>query len=142
MIRAAKISTLLGILTLVTLAPAAASADDGALYGRSGRDGVTFGLSLGGGHLGCAGEGCDAEFTEAGSFDLHIGGMLSPRGALLFEAWWMFHSEDNLTVSQGIMTGAFRFWPVRHFWLQGGLGVARAAYTYDGALIDVEDHTE
>ena len=33
MIRAAKISTLLGILTLVTLAPAAASADDGALYG-------------------------------------------------------------------------------------------------------------
>ena len=116
-------------------------AEEGQIRQGYGRDGLTFGVGLGGGNLGCSGDGCD-DFTGAGSLDLFIGGMLNPNLAVLFDAWWMVHSEDNFDVSQGIMTANVKFWPVNNLWLRGGLGVARAAYTYDGTFIDAEDHTE
>lgn len=130
-------------LTLASLAAPSfvathAIADDGY---ETVRDGLTFGVALGGGNLGCSDDGCE-DFEGSGSFDLHIGGMSSESLAVLFDAWWMVHSEDDLTVSQGILTGGVRVWPVQHFWLQGGLGVARAAYEYDGTFFDVEDRSE
>jgi len=105
------------------------------------RMGLTGGGDLGFGDIRCSGQGC-ASFIEGGSFGLHIGGMVGPRVAILADAWWMFHTENRLTVSQGIMTAAARFWPVRHLWLQGGLGVARVGYAYDGAFAQFADHSE
>ena len=101
-------------------------ADDGDSAGRSG---LTFGIGIGGGTIGCGNEGCD-DLEGAGSLDLHIGGMLGPNVALRFDAWSMLHNENRVTVDQGILTAAARSWPVRHFWLQFGLGAARAQITY------------
>jgi hypothetical protein len=132
------VNTIIGALStsgLVVVAPDTAHAE------HLGRDGFTFGVALGGGNLGCSGEGCD-DFVEAGSLDAHIGGMITPQVAGVFETWWMVHSEDRVSIDQTILTGGTRFWPVNHFWLQGGLGVARTSFQYDGVLLDVEDHSE
>ena len=107
----------------------------------SGRSGLTGGLDLGFGHMRCSGEGC-GDFTESGSFGLHLGAMVTPNIAILADAWWMFHTEDRFTVSQGILTAAARFWPVKHFWLQAGLGAARVGYAYEGTFAQFSDHTE
>lgn len=139
MFRLSRISTVIGLMSLVALAAPPASAAEGSPDGRSG---FTFGAALGGGHLGCAGPGCDDELNPAFSIDAHIGGMLAARAAILFDVWWMFHTENKLTVSQGLLTGALRFWPINHFWVQGGLGVARAGYSYDSKYLDFEDYTE
>jgi len=106
-----------------------------------GRDGLTFGLGLGGGNLSCSGDGCD-DFTEAGSFNVFVGGMAAPNLAVVFDLWWMVHSEDRLDVSQGLMTANVKYWPMDHLWLRGGIGAARAAYNYNGTFADIEDHTE
>jgi len=105
------------------------------------RTGVTFGVALGGGTLSCSSEGCE-ELNGAGSFDLHVGGMLNPKLAAIGEVWWMVHTASRLTVDQGLVTAALRFWPLNHFWLQGGLGVGRSGYSYDANLVVVADHTE
>lgn len=106
-----------------------------------GRGGLMIGADLGFGHMSCSGEGCDS-FTPSGSFGLHIGGLVTPQVAVIADAWWMYHTENSLTVSQGIMSAAVRFWPVTHFWLELGLGAARIDYRYDGTFAQLTDHTE
>ena len=61
-----------------------AIAREGELRGRQGRDGLTFGVGLGGGDLACSSDFCD-DFTEAGSFNVFVGGMASPDLAITFE---------------------------------------------------------
>lgn len=143
MTRIATPLTLIAATTAIAWTAAARAEHDpyGEGVAFSHRSGLTGGGDLGFGHLSCSGDGCDG-FTASGSFGLHIGGMVTPSVAILADAWWMFHTEDRLTVSQGIMTAAVRFWPVTHFWLQAGLGAARAGYTYGGAFAQVSDHTE
>ncbi|MFO0748309.1 MAG: hypothetical protein U1F43_22000 [Myxococcota bacterium] len=124
--------------TLPILITTAANAQDG--YDHTGRVGATFGLGLGGGTLSCS-NGCE-DLNGAGSFDIHLGGMLGPNVAFIGEVWWMYHTANHLTVDQGLITGALRFWPVSQLWLQGGLGIAQAGYTYDGTALSIEDHSE
>lgn len=128
--------------SLSALASTAARADGPYLAEHHwGREGIIVGGDLGFGHISCSGDGCDS-FTEAGSFGLHIGGMITPRIAVMADAWWMLHTEDRLTVSQGIFTGAVRFWAIPRLWLQLGLGAARVDYTYSGTFSSINDHTE
>ncbi|MFO0745541.1 MAG: low temperature requirement protein A [Myxococcota bacterium] len=133
--------TLAALAALAPLGAAATAHAQETLYGPSYRVGPTFGINLGGGNLSCSADECET-LDGAGSLDLHVGGMLNPRLALLFDAWWMVHDEDSVTVSQGIMTGALRVWPLEQFWLQFGLGVARTGYVYDSAFVTVEDFSE
>ena len=140
--RTASHFCLIGSTTLLSLtASQAAFSRDGDMHPSHGRDGVTFGFGLGVGNLGCSGDGCD-DFTEAGSFNAFIGGMAAHNLAVTFDAWWMVHSDDDFSVNQALLTGNVRFWPIEHFWLRGGLGVARAEYIYDGRFIDVSDRSE
>lgn len=125
--------------TLLGAGPALA--EMGVRESRIQRHGLTFGFGLGGGNLACSGEGCD-DFTEAGSFNLGIGAMTRPELGIIFDAWWMVHSEDRVTISQGLLTANLKWWPVDHLWLRGGLGAARAAFHYDGTFADIEDRTE
>ncbi len=136
-----RIASLFCLVGSTALISQTAAAQEGEVYGSHERDGLTFGAALGGGNLGCSGDGCD-DFTEAGSFNVFIGGMAAHNLAVTFDAWWMVHSDDDFSVNQGIMTANMRYWPVDHLWLRGGLGVARAEFNYDGTFVDVTDRTE
>jgi hypothetical protein len=105
------------------------------------REGLTFGIGLGAGQMDCSPDTCQ-DLTESGSIDLHIGGMLTPGLAGLADIWWMAHDDERVTLDQGIVTGGLRFWPINHFWLQGGLGVARASYDYDAGMVNLVDRSE
>jgi hypothetical protein len=129
------------VFTIVSSSALCLSAAARADAPRYGRDGFTAGVGLGGGNLECKGEGCDG-FVGAVSLDLRVGGMLDPTLAGLFDMWWMVHDEERDTISQLIMTGGLRFWPVTHFWLQGGLGIAQSRFEYRGVFVDIVDRTE
>lgn len=133
------------ILTIValacTLGPAAAASAQPAAQAPAHRDGMLIGFGIGAGEISCEGDGCN-DFREAGGLDFHIGGMLSPKLALMFDLWVMASTEENLTISHTIATGAVRYWVVPRLWLQAGLGGASAAYRYDGVFVNLEDRTE
>lgn len=106
-----------------------------------GRTGATFGLGLGGGHIGCEDDGCE-DLTGSGSLSLHGGAIVGGRVAVLGELWWMVHEDDELSVNQGLFTGNVRVWPLSGLWLQGGLGVARLGVRYDPGLVSYESRSE
>jgi hypothetical protein len=133
------------VLTAVGLVAAGASLA-GAQTGDtmvvdSGRSGFTLGVGLGLGHLGCADDDCDP-VNEAAGINFHAGAMVSPRLAVIADVWGMAHRDDRVTLSQTIVTGALRFWPVRRLWISGGVGVARASFRYDADFVDLEDRTD
>jgi|GEM_PF-1366422 len=140
------LTNLVGLATLAGLTALSSGSAQAEEYDhRDGegihRHGFTAGLSLGFGDLICDGDGCD-DFTEAGSFDFHLGAVVQPSLAVLFDAWWMIHTENRFTVDQGIFTAALQYWPMDHFFLRGGVGVARASYSYDGTFVDATDRTD
>lgn len=101
------------------------------------RDGATFGIGVGGGHMGCTvdGEPCSDDSTRpAGGINLRAGWMLTPRLALTGDVWGMAHQDERLTVRQGIFAGKVRSWILDRLWLEGGLGVARASTELDLGL--------
>ena len=122
----------------VTLASGAARAD---LILDNDRGGLTFGGSLGLGHIECEGEGCDG-VNGASGLELHVGTLLGPRLGVIADLWGMRHTEDNASFSQGMLTAAIRFWPVKRLWLQGGVGVARASWRYDSDVASFETRTD
>lgn len=136
-------------LSLLRFAPAlalvcaagAVAAEPGRYYAESPEDSVrsgwNVGVGLGGGEISCGGPGCDG-VTEAGSLDLQVGRMLRPRLRAVLDIWGMAHSEDELKVNQTIITAGLQYWIVNRLWVRGGLGTARAAFTYDGMLGDTE----
>lgn len=125
----------------ILLAAGPAAAEPGRYYAEapeaSIRSGWNFGFGLGGGEISCGGPGCDG-VTEAGSLDLQLGRMLRPRLRAVLDVWGMAHSEDDLKVNQTIVTAGIQYWIVNRLWVRGGLGTARAAFTYDGALGNTE----
>ncbi|HKA91845.1 MAG TPA: outer membrane beta-barrel protein [Haliangiales bacterium] len=94
------------------------------------RDGVTFGGGVGVGTIDCDGADCSSVNT-AGGLMLHLGGMVAPDAAILADAWGMLRRDDSATFSQGMLMGAVRFWPIQRLWLGGGIGIARAEWSYD-----------
>jgi hypothetical protein len=105
---------------------------------RAGRLAFGFGLGLGAmesenGPIECL--NCDYE-ALAGGVDLHIGGMISNRLALLLEiqgngqAVREYRDEGSQTLMQSALMGAAQFWVTPRIWLKGGLGVAHLQYTY------------
>ncbi|GAB4513933.1 MAG: hypothetical protein Tsb0020_32320 [Haliangiales bacterium] len=105
------------------------------------RTGLTIGIGAGLGHLECAGEYCDG-VTEALDLNAHLGALLAPQLAVTGDVWLMAHSQDRLSVSQTMVTGGIQAWVVPRLWLRAGVGVARAAYSYDATVVDIMDTTE
>lgn len=109
------------------------------------RTGATFGIGLGGGHMGCAvdGEDCGDDATRpAGGLGLRAGWMLSPSLALTGDLWAMTHRDDRLTVTQGILAAKVRAWVLPRLWVEGGAGVARASAEVDLGIGDVMAESE
>lgn len=102
------------------------------------RRGFVFGFGIGGGSINVVDEsGADGEEFDGASFEVHIGGMLSPRFALLGEVWGVVHhsDEDNIafngetTLTHNIYVLAAQYWISPRFWIKGGIG--RASYTLE-----------
>lgn len=111
--------------------------------GLTAREGITFGGGIGGGHIACEREGGRCEdLNGAVGLDLHVGGMLNPRVALVLDAWGMRHAEDDATFSQGMLTAGVRVWPLRVLWLGAGIGAARTSWQYDAEVVTLEDRSE
>jgi hypothetical protein len=110
----------------------------GGFHDRAGRMAIGFSLGLGGMNIGdddvtCG--NCDYD-PIAGEFDFHIGGMLSPRFALLFEVQGNAQTvEENLygatSLVQATAMVAGQYWLTPQLWIKGGIGGASLSYSYD-----------
>ncbi|HEX4452654.1 MAG TPA: outer membrane beta-barrel protein [Kofleriaceae bacterium] len=126
------------LFAAIALAATTAYADEvvvatGDTYWHGGRRGVIVGASIDGGDMGCetkSGEDCGGQ-KAAGGFTGHLGGMLTPRLALMGEVWAMGASQNNVTNTQVMANLAIRGWATRRLWLQGGVGFARSKVSFD-----------
>lgn len=110
----------------------------GGFHDRTGRMAIGFSLGLGGMNIGdddvtCV--NCDYD-PIAGEFDFHIGGMLSPRFALLFEVQGNAQTvEENAfgatSLVQATAMVAGQYWLTPQLWIKGGIGGASLSYSYD-----------
>jgi hypothetical protein len=127
-------NTLVGI---VVAAAAPAFADTVSLANgtpSNDRSGLALGATIDGGHIGCqtkSGDDCGDGAHAAGGFSVHAGMMVTPRLAILGEAWGMAHTQDSLTTTQTLATANLRVWLAPRLWLQGGFGVARSKLSFD-----------
>jgi hypothetical protein len=133
------------VITTTTLAAALLAtplaAASPSVYDRTERSGVTLGGGLAFGEFACEGTNCDG-FTEAYGLNAHVGGMISPKFALVADLWGMAHTEDRVTLTQSLATGALRYWPASRVWLQGGVGLARASVSYDAEIVELESRSD
>jgi hypothetical protein len=107
------------------------SAVPGGFHQRTGRLTFGLGLGLGGMHDNGSTIQCDNCATSAAvEFDGHIGGMLSPRFALLFEAQSnlrtihsdAYNGDTVLSNNAGMIAG--QYWLTPQLWIKGGIGLA------------------
>ncbi|HET9990814.1 MAG TPA: hypothetical protein VFQ65_19925 [Kofleriaceae bacterium] len=104
----------------------------GGFHNRTGRLAYGFSIGLGGMHDDGSGiTNCDnCANAPALELDFHIGGMLGPRFALMFEGQLnarTVHSDvynGDTTLSQTAPMIAGQFWITPQLWVKGGLGVA------------------
>ena len=109
-----------------------------------------FSIGLGGMQVGdtdvdCA--TCDYQ-PVAAEVDFHIGGMLQPRLALLFEIQGNAQTIDDqgpygtTSLVQGTAMAAAQYWLTPQLWLKGGIGAASLQYSYDQSSAPNEEVDE
>jgi hypothetical protein len=105
------------------------------------RDGLTLGGALGLGAI--LSDNCGPYCGAAGMFEGHIGGMLTPRVALMGDFWGSGHRWDDGagtgTTYHGLYTLAVQYWATNILWLKGGIGFAQLNYGYDGTVTPDEN---
>jgi hypothetical protein len=103
------------------------------------RHGLTLGAGIGIGGISAA-DTCGNVCGVAGAFEFHIGVMLNPRLAILFDFWANNHFIPNTDASttHSIYTGALQYWVADKIWLKGGIGGANMNISsdYDGFIYD------
>jgi hypothetical protein len=97
------------------------------------RDGFLIGFAIGFG--GTSASGCGDFCGGAFSGEFHVGAMLNPRLALMFDGWSNFHPIPNSdgTAINSIAAFAAQYWVSDIIWLKGGLGFGRTQVTSDSA---------
>ncbi len=105
------------------------------------RSGMILGASLGfGGIFPADCDDCDG----LGSFALqgHIGGMIAPQLAVMFDAGALFHPfEDDSLLTSSTFLGVLRGWLGRVIWLEAGLGLGYLQATDESGYFIVEERT-
>lgn len=97
---------------------------------------IGFGFGIGGmeaesGPLRC--DGCDFD-PIAGGIDFHIGAMINPRMAILFELQGTGQTLDDQgfeTLTQVMLMGAVQYWATPQLWVKGALGTSHLGISYD-----------
>ena len=110
------------------------------------RRGLIFGVGLGAGGMATEDgsvecRGCD-EDTPAVALGLHIGYMITPRLAILFETSAGGKSLDeagDTTLVQYTGFAAAQYWVTRRLWIKGGLGASRLDVHFDDGISTSEE---
>jgi hypothetical protein len=88
------------------------------------RQGFLIGFGIGGGEI--AATDCDGCESLGGfAFDFQVGGFISPRMAIMYDAFGVLRSENNLVWINGVNTAAIQYWVTPQLWLKGGLGFSQ-----------------
>jgi hypothetical protein len=98
------------------------------------RSGLIFGAGLGVGGISMS--DCGNVCGVSGLAELHIGGMIAPRVALMGDFWLGFRTFDDPaigsgTLYNGIYTLAAQVWLADMLWVKGGLGFGRGTIDAD-----------
>jgi hypothetical protein len=109
------------------------------------RAGLVFGFSAGIGAVSAS--NCGDECGAAGSLEGHLGGMIGPRTALMFEIWgadhpWSDAAGNSRETINTFFAGALQYWLTDILWVKGGAGFASIRATVDtgyGYSADVGD---
>ena len=89
---------------------------------------VGFGLGVG----GISAQDCSNCGGGAGGLEFHIGAMVNPRMAVMFEGWGLARPVDGGgTLTNSMFGGALQFWLNDVFWLKGLLGFGTIRVSYD-----------
>jgi hypothetical protein len=122
--------------------PPPAVTEDGFFY----RRGLTLGVGLGIGGMDSDTGAIDCYNCTyspvAGAGDFHIGGMISPRLALLFELWITAKPLDEYgadTLSQTMAMVGVQYWLSPQLWIKGGLGFSYLSLSYDDGYYIVDE---
>lgn len=92
------------------------------------RQGFLWGIGLGAGSIGVSCNGCTKENLGGISAEFHVGGMLTPTLALLFDGSIVIHPyPDGSSLSHEFNAAMLRGFLGDRFWVQGGLGLGRAS---------------
>ena len=95
-----------------------------------------FGVGLGqiadeGGTIQCA--GCEVD-SPAALGEFHVGYMINPRLAFVFEFWGSSKELDAngaVSLAQYMGFGAAQYWVSRRLWIKGGIGVSQLELVVD-----------
>ncbi len=74
------------------------------------------------------------DFTEAGGANLNAAYFLSPKFAIMADAWAMTHREDNFTFTHYVNTIGVKWRPLPILTLTAGIGAAHAKLDYHGLI--------
>jgi hypothetical protein len=93
------------------------------------RSGLTLGagIGIGGTSADTCGDSCGAGF----GYEVHIGGMLTPQLALLFDISGVEHSIANTSIEtyNTMYLAAVQFFPINALWFKAGIGLAHYTET-------------
>ena len=97
------------------------------------RSGFIIGFSLGWGSISCS--SCpDGDSLSGAAVDIHLGGMLAPNVALMFDGSGIGHTIDGSgTLTHVVDTLAVQVWASERFWLKAGVGVGRLSLSDNGS---------
>lgn len=113
------------------------------------RSGLVFGGGIGGGGIVASNDPGSNSCQACGGAivgELHIGGMINPRMAVLFDVFGALHPwsdayGDSHSTTQSFWTAALQFWPTDILWVKGGIGLAHIQVTDDSAAVVEGDET-
>jgi len=121
----------------------------GGFHDRTGRMAIGFSVGLGSLKIGDDQVTCPSCNYDpiAAEFDFHIGGMLSPRLALLFEVQGNAQTiDDNGYGATSLVNAAAmvagQYWLTPQLWIKGGLGAASLSYSYDDGYVSASDEID
>ena len=85
------------------------------------RKGFIFGLGVGGGKITCE----DCESMSGPAVEIHLGGMLTDKMALVWDSSGVVREENGVTVSSAVAAPAVQYWVSPRVWVKGGVGAGR-----------------
>jgi len=115
-------TTAIVLAALAAPAPALAQAQNAgasALQAPIDRKGFVIGFSVGGGSASCA--TCETKGAAALSF--HLGGMLTPRVALLYDTAAVNFTDHGYAYQPTVSTVALQYFTSDRVWVKGGVGL-------------------